>query len=41
MHKVGVLWVYGGVVLGVAHPICLGEESLVTVVDSLLEHVSI
>lgn len=41
IHKVGVFWVYSGVVLGVAHPISLGEEHVAGLVDSPLDHFSI
>jgi hypothetical protein len=41
IHKIGVFWVYSGVVLGVAHPINLGEEHVLGLVDSPLDHFSI
>lgn len=40
-HKIGVFWVYSGVVLGVAHPISIGEEHVVGLVDSPFDHVNI
>lgn len=40
-HKIGVFWVYSGAVLGVAHSISLGEEHVVGLVDSPLDHFSI
>jgi hypothetical protein len=41
IHKIGVFWVYTGAVLGVAHPLGLGEEYVAGLVDSPLEHVEI
>lgn len=41
IHKIGVFWVYAGVVLGVAHPLGLGEECVAGLVDSPLDHVEI
>lgn len=40
-QEIGVFWVYSGVVLGVAHPISLGEERVEGLVDSPLDHSSI